>query len=943
MLRADTNYPLWIGFIHDDSFHSVKGFEVHSQPTLIAKQNTLCLKLGDIIYSFAKRNLKRFHWCSTSGVISFEWDYNTGPKIHEDSKRTTRNPLQLNSIECNALSFQLDDAEPGARRTFEKIFHVTDRNLPVIEQKQHEVPVPDDLPLIVGLYLETLLSCQIPRGRVTANFFKVLHGVTVDEAISALISMKKYRTMILNPTDVLQRELQSLKAMDPEDWPSTQQKKRQKKTDSALVFQLDVTPAKVYVIGPILEKSNRILRKYWKYRDHFVRVRFADEDGSPMHASETAMGQHIYDKLYNGIPLAGCNFSFLAWSNSQLRGHSCFLFTKIVDEHRIVTNKNIIDELGEFWDDSAAKRGSRIGQCLTATVGGIRISVNKCEVIKDVTRNGFVFSDGVGTASYGVMELVQKRLKLPEVPSAIQIRYGGAKGVLSLDDRLPALIIRLRPSMQKFDSKHKELEITGHSTYRTAYLNRQMITLLQSLGTSTASLQKLEQAMTAKIDKLAEGVINQETLNQLTWGHSKAMLSEAIETFGLEEPFLRALVNKHSSKALVSLIKKTRIFIPNSAFAMGVLDEYGCLEEGEVFYQGLTDTGEKIQIVGDVLVTRSPCVHSGDMRKLKAVHRYELSHHYNVLVFSRKGQRPIPNMISGGDLDGDHYSIIAEKSIFPKRTVTPMDYTPKATTTSGFSSWPEGHINFFVHYIANDNLGKIANQWLAQCELQERGALSSVAVTLAHKHAISVDFPKTGISATIPEDCKTSVYPDYMGKSPSKSFKAKSFIGQSFRRVTAKYGDPFQVSDFELEVDDDLSSYPSNEDWIDEALDTYKIYCFEMQSLINDFGAASDVDIVTGILPRTSHKRYRGKKYNAVEKLGIAFEDLKTRFLQRFKQGITDHEDKLAKASAWYRVVYELVEEPAFASFAWILAKYLVEIKGAANVRRMKRNRRNRY
>ncbi len=118
-------------------------------------------------------------------------------------------------------------------------------------------------------------------------------------------------------------------------------------------------------------------------------------------------------------------FTFLAWSNSQLRGHACFLFTKILNEHRVVTARDIIDQLGEFWDDSPAKRGSRVGQCLTSSLGGIRISVNKCEKIKDITRNGYVFSDGVGTASFGVMELVQKRLKLPEVVSAIQIRYGG--------------------------------------------------------------------------------------------------------------------------------------------------------------------------------------------------------------------------------------------------------------------------------------------------------------------------------------------------------------------------------------------------------------------------------------------------------------------------------------------------------------------------------------
>ncbi len=158
--------------------------------------------------------------------------------------------------------------------------------------------------------------------------------------------------------------------------------------------------------------------------------------------------------------------------------------------------------------------------------------------------------------------------------------------MLSLDDRLPGVCIRLRPSMCKFDSSHRDLEVTDYSTYRPAYLNRQLITLLLSLGTSAKSLQRLEEAMTANIDKLSAGVVNKKTLDQITWGHSKEILKETIGTFGFDDAFLRALINKHSSKALKLLIKKTRIFIPNSAYAMGILDEYGCLEEDEVFYQG---------------------------------------------------------------------------------------------------------------------------------------------------------------------------------------------------------------------------------------------------------------------------------------------------------------------------------------------------------------------
>ena len=45
-------------------------------------------------------------------------------------------------------------------------------------------------------------------------------------------------------------------------------------------------------------------------------------------------------------------------------------------------------------------------------------------------------------------------------------------------------------------------------------------------------------------------------------------------------------------------------------------------------------------IEGDVLVTRNPCHHPGDIRKLKCVYKEELKHLYNVVVFSSKGERP---------------------------------------------------------------------------------------------------------------------------------------------------------------------------------------------------------------------------------------------------------------------------------------------------------------
>ena len=69
-----------------------------------------------------------------------------------------------------------------------------------------------------------------------------------------------------------------------------------------------------------------------------------------------------------------------------------------------------------------------------------------------------------------------------------------------------------------------------------------------------------------------------------------------------------------------------------------------------------------------MLVTKNPCVHPGDIRKVKAVGKEDprfskLSHLFNVIVFPTKGDRPLQNKMSGGDLDGDVYMCIWDKQL----------------------------------------------------------------------------------------------------------------------------------------------------------------------------------------------------------------------------------------------------------------------------------------
>ena len=101
--------------------------------------------------------------------------------------------------------------------------------------------------------------------------------------------------------------------------------------------------------------------------------------------------------------------------------------------------------------------------------------------------------------------------------------------------------------------------------------------------------------------------------------------------------------------------QRCRIMIPRSRLLFGVCDPRGVLKEGECAVKVTMDgDGQPRQLTGmEILVTRNPCLHPGDLQKFKAVERPELAHLVDCIVFPTRGRRPSADLMSGGDLDGD--------------------------------------------------------------------------------------------------------------------------------------------------------------------------------------------------------------------------------------------------------------------------------------------------
>jgi hypothetical protein len=136
----------------------------------------------------------------------------------------------------------------------------------------------------------------------------------------------------------------------------------------------------------------------------------------------------------------------------------------------------------------------------------------------------------------------------------------------------------------------------------------------------------------------------------------------------LDYPLLKTIRNVIIEKSLVNVIctKKPRVYVEKSRFLMGITDETGKLADNEVYvsYRDPRTGFEQYLHNVDVLVARTPCYGLSELRRLRAKYVPGMRHLVNCIAFPQRGStRPLTNVLSGGDLDGDLYFVCWDQSL----------------------------------------------------------------------------------------------------------------------------------------------------------------------------------------------------------------------------------------------------------------------------------------
>jgi hypothetical protein len=212
--------------------------------------------------------------------------------------------------------------------------------------------------------------------------------------------------------------------------------------------------------------------------------------------------------------------------------------------------------------------------------------------------------------------------------------------------------------------------------------------------------------------------------------------------------FLRQAVELAVMVKLRDMKYRSRIRVWRAVTLYGIMDETGILNEGEVFCPVLSERGyREVLQRKNVIITRAPALHPGDVQLVNAVYVPETSplHRlHNCVVFSQKGNRDLPSMLSGGDLDGDLYNIIYDDRLMPKRLASPADYPRGVELKLDRPVEKTDIIDFFVTFMQQDQLGRIATIHQTLADQRPGGTMDPDCLLLAELHSTAVDFSKTG-------------------------------------------------------------------------------------------------------------------------------------------------------------------------------------------------------
>lgn len=723
------------------------------------------------------------------------------------------------SIDCS-ISWKLREALHSFTMNIYNVCHLRKSVLKGVVQHSTETDFMTDYLIKVWHSTHSALLPTILPKRMLERFYEC----------SSLTALK----LLLNNTTPVRFQKLDIKNVKDMQLPFPEY--AELSDDYVSLCRVNVTPTRFIYLPMQSVQKNRVFR-YFPDPKAFLLISFADETGgNPWRSSYIC--DRFLNVLRNGIKVGGKTFTFLGCSNSQLREGRCWFSS--------LNRDDVYNKIGAFPDTwSAGRKLTRLALAFASSFQTVALDHKRYlhTVANDVEINGVNFSDGIGRASHNLVEKLQTILNLPRQTSAFQIRIGGIKGVISVFHQEDE--VTFRKSMKKFESDHNILEVLNYSRSLPLFLNRHVILLLSNYGILDDTFLEMQHNM---LVKYTDTLIDENSSLSFVKSRSKIFDWELFPPQHLvREPFFSEMLISNAIDVIAGITNHSHIPVSNGRILMGVLDETGTLEYGEV-YAHIVENDFDYEVEGRVLIFRNPCVLPSDIRVLNAIKSdstLRLKDLYtNCLVLPSQGPNSHANECSGGDLDGDLYYVIWDTNLVPETLQVPgeevVEVKTKESETLQICNTHETMMQFYCDYVSKNQLGIIANAHLAIAD--QFNMRHPKSIELAKYVTAETDAPKKGFSVgKIPSKLLPSKYPDFMQKSDRPSYRSETILGELFRQ--SKPILEIFLEKRALTIGQMKFSISSDENSIENC---YASYCYEIKTLLQRFDLESEVDLFSG-------------------------------------------------------------------------------------------------
>ena len=319
--------------------------------------------------------------------------------------------------------------------------------------------------------------------------------------------------------------------------------------------------------------------------------------------------------------------------------------------------------------------------------------------------NGPIMDDGCALLSYPLAKAIWASYGGEgEVPSAVQGRVSGAKGLWIVDYQgrcrdvserdywieVSDSQLKIKPHPRdraEADATQRTFEVLKFwGDCREGQLNTQLVTILKDRSVPRTLLREaLEADLRSFSDSLSNALADPVALRLWMQERGYSSRSGAVKLLAsfpsspkdqmkllLESGFHPRDCEKLQANAACILgdhmsdyLDKMKIKLPHSTVVFCAPDPCDVLAEDEVFLGFSKPITHPISGISEsaldntaVLLARNPAYLASDMQLRRAVYKHELRHYKNVILFSTKGQTSTASLLSGGDYDGDTVTCI---------------------------------------------------------------------------------------------------------------------------------------------------------------------------------------------------------------------------------------------------------------------------------------------